>query len=246
MKTKKKITLITGAGRGIGKAIAEKFAKEDNDLCLLVKKKTEIKSLKLLEKKYHIKVKVYVGNLKSNNFILKLKNEIPYVDNLINNAAMANKKFFLDVTNKDLDDLIEVNLRAIYKLSQIFAKKMIKKKIKGTIIGLSSQLGHVGAYNRTLYCLTKFGLEGLTKSLALDLAKFGIRVVTVAPTKTIVDESEYKRNPKRLKFIRKKIPLEQFSTKEQIASIVYFITTDSANSITGTSIISDGGWTAGK
>ena len=123
---------------------------------------------------------------------------------------------------------------------------MIKKKVKGTIISLSSQLGHVGAYNRTLYCLTKFGLEGFTKSLALDLAKFGIRAVTVAPTKTIVDESEYKRTPKRLKHIRKRIPLNQFSTKEQIASIVYFITTNSASSITGTSIISDGGWKAGK
>ena len=189
---------------------------------------------------------VYAGDLRNNNFILKLNKEIPYVDNLINNAAMANKKFFLDVTNKDLDNLLSVNLKSIYKLSQIFSKKMIKKKVKGTIVSLSSQLGHVGAYNRTLYCLTKFGLEGFTKSLALDLAKFGIRVVTVAPTKTIVDESEYKKTPKRLKYIRKKIPLNQFSTKEQIASIVYFITTNSASSITGTSIISDGGWTAGK
>ena len=242
----KKKTLITGAGQGIGKAIAEKFAKEGNDLYLLVRKKTEIKSLKLLETKYNVKVAVYAGDLRNNNFILKLNKEIPYVDNLINNAAMANKKFFLDVTNKDLDNLLSVNLKSIYKLSQIFSKKMIKKKVKGTIVSLSSQLGHVGAYNRTLYCLTKFGLEGFTKSLALDLAKFGIRVVTVAPTKTIVDESEYKKTPKRLKYIRKKIPLNQFSTKEQIASIVYFITTNSASSITGTSIISDGGWTAGK
>ena len=242
----KKKTLITGAGQGIGKAIAEKFAKEGNDLYLLVRKKTEIKSLKLLETKHNIKVAVYAGDLRNNNFILKLNKKIPYVDNLINNAAMENKKFFLDVTNKDLDNLLSVNLKSIYKLSQIFSKKMIKKKVKGTIVSLSSQLGHVGAYNRTLYSLTKFGLEGFTKSLALDLAKFGIRAVTVAPTKIIVDESEYKRTPKRLKHIRKRIPLNQFSTKEQIASIVYFITTNSAGSITGTSIISDGGWTAGK
>ena len=246
MKYKKKVTLITGAGRGIGKAIAEKFAQENHDLVLLVRKKSEIKNLQLFEKKYHIKVKVYLGDLRKDKFILKLKKEIQWVDNLVNNAAMANTKFFLKVTNKDLNDLIKVNLESIYKLSQIFAQKMIRNKIKGTIIGISSQLGHVGAYNRTLYCLTKFGLEGFTKSLALDLSKYGIRAITVAPTKTIVDDSEYKRTPARLKLIRNKIPLNKFSTKEQIASIVYFATTDAASSITGTSIVSDGGWTAGK
>jgi NAD(P)-dependent dehydrogenase (short-subunit alcohol dehydrogenase family) len=123
---------------------------------------------------------------------------------------------------------------------------MIKNKIKGTIISLSSQLGHIGAYNRTLYSLTKFGLEGLTKSMALDLSKHGIRVVTVAPTKTLVKPEELKKRSLRLNLIKKKIPLKKFSTKSEISSIVYFLTTDPAKSITGTSIIADGGWTAGK
>jgi NAD(P)-dependent dehydrogenase (short-subunit alcohol dehydrogenase family) len=245
MKYKKKVTLITGANSKIGRAIAEKFAQENHDLVLIFRKKSEIKKLQLFEKKYHIKVKVYVGDLRNDKFLFKLKKEIRWVDNLVNNAAMRNTKFFLKVTNKDINDLIKVNLESIYKLSQIFAEKMIRNKIKGTIIGISSQLGHVGAYNRTLYCLSKFGLEGLTKSLALDLAKYGIRAITVAPTK-IAAESEYKRTPARLKLIRNKIPLNKFSTKEQTASIVYFATTDVASSITGTSIVTDGGWTAGK
>ena len=246
MVTKRKKTLISGAGYGIGREIAEKFAKEKHDLYLLIRKKIEIKSLKLLEKKYGIKVKIFVGDLRNLKFINKLKQKIDYVHNVVNNAAMANTKYFTNVSEKDFKDLIDVNLRATFKISQIFSKKMIKKKIKGTIVSISSQLGHVGAYNRTLYCLSKFGLEGLTKSMALDLSKYGIRVVTVAPTKTLVRPDENKKTPGRLNIIKKKIPLNKFSTKSEIASIVYFLTSDSAQSITGTSIISDGGWTAGK
>jgi NAD(P)-dependent dehydrogenase (short-subunit alcohol dehydrogenase family) len=142
--------------------------------------------------------------------------------------------------------MLDVNLKIIFKLSQIFSKKMIKYKIKGNIINISSQLGHTGAYNRSIYCMTKFGLEGLTKSMALDLGRHGIRVNTVAPTKTIVNQDERIKTKERLKLIKRKIPLNKFSTTKQIADIVYFLTTSSAASITGTSIVTDGGWTSGK
>ena len=142
--------------------------------------------------------------------------------------------------------MIKINLSTTFRIKQIFAQKMIKKKIKGSIINLSSQLGHIGAYNRSLYCMSKFAIEGLTKSMALDLGKYGIRVNTVSPTKTIVKQNEMNKQTKRLKIIKSKIPLNKFSTIEEIASIVYFLTTKEASSITGTSIISDGGWTAGK
>ena len=91
--------------------------------------------------------------------------------------------------------------------------------------------------------MTKFGLEGLTKAMAMDLGRYGIRVNTVCPTKTIVTKLD---NKKRLNIIKNKIPLRKFSTTEQIASIVFFLTSKEAGSITGTSILSDGGWTAGK
>ena len=131
-------------------------------------------------------------------------------------------------------------------VTKFFPKKMIKFKIKGNIISISSQLGHIAAYNRSIYCMTKFGIEGLTKSLAMDLGRYGIRVNSVAPTKTIINKNEINKNNTRLNIIRKKIPLNKFSTTEEIASIVYFLTTKEAGSITGTSILSDGGWTAGK
>ena len=239
-------TLITGAGRGIGEQIAIKFASEKHNLILLIQKKNRKISLLKKLKKYNVKVDFFSGDLKNQKFINILRKKIKKIDNLVNNAAVANTKYFTKVTDIELEDILNVNLKTIFKLSQIFSKKMIKNRIKGNIINISSQLGHTGAYNRTAYCMTKFGLEGLTKSMALDLGKYGIRVNTVAPTKTIVNQDERIKTKKRLNLIKKKIPLNKFSTTKQIADIVYFLTTKSAESITGTSIVSDGGWTSGK
>ena len=191
-------TLITGAVRGIGEQIALKFASENHNLILLIKNKSHKTKLLKKLKKYNIKVEFFIGDLKSQKFINKLQKNIKRVDNLINNAGIANKKNFLKISMKEFEDVLNVNLKSVFKLSQIIAKKMVKNKIRGNIINLSSQLGHVAAYNRAAYCVSKFGLEGLTKSLAMDLGEYGIRVNTVAPTKTIVNPDEIKKTKKRL------------------------------------------------
>jgi NAD(P)-dependent dehydrogenase (short-subunit alcohol dehydrogenase family) len=242
----KKITLITGAGRGIGKEIALKFGKETHSLILLVFKKKQKEELRNILQKKKIDFKIIVGDLRNAKFINSLNKKIDRIDNLVNNAAMANSKYFTDVSETDLNDLIEVNLKAPYKLTQICARKMIKYKIKGCIISITSQLGHIGAFNRSAYCMSKFGLEGLNKAVAMDLSKYGIRSIAVAPTKTIVNQEERVQSKKRLNLIKNKIPLRRFSTTKEIAEIVYFLTTSISSSITGSSILSDGGWTAGR
>ena len=239
-------TLITGAGRGIGFEIAKKFASNNHNLILTIRNKSQQKKLENLSKDFDIKIMVKVGDLRDLAFVRKLGKINFKVDNVINNAAGENQKHFLKVTEKELNDMISINLKSTFLITQIFSKKMIKFKIKGNIISISSQLGHIAAYNRSIYCMTKFGIEGLTKSLAMDLGRYGIRVNSVAPTKTIINKNEINKNNTRLNIIRKKIPLNKFSTTEEIASIVYFLTTKEAGSITGTSILSDGGWTAGK
>ncbi len=241
----KKIILITGAGRGIGLEIAKIFASKNENLILIIRKKSQKKVIEKIMKNYNCKFKIFLGDLTNLNFVRKIGKQVKYVTTIINNASGENQKYFTDVTEKDLTKMINVNLIANFILTKTFVKKMIKKKIKGNVINIGSQLGKIGAYNRSIYCMAKFGIEGLTKALAMDLGKHGIRVNSVSPTKTIVKKSEIK-NSKRLNLIKKKIPLGKFSTTEEIAKIVYFLTTNSAGSITGTSIMSDGGWTAGK
>ncbi len=239
-----KITLITGAGSGIGLSIAEKFYLENHQIILLVKNKVQKKKL---EKKFdNTRTKIFYGNLADYNYIKKISNSIKYVDNLINNAATRNDNHLLNIKKRDFDYLIDLNFKTAFFMTQIFTKKMIKKKIKGTVINLSSQLGHIGAYNRTAYCASKFAIEGFTKAAALDLGKYGIRVNTLAPTKTIVNETELTLTKKRLDIIKSKIPSNEFTKKEDIAELCYFLTTESCQNITGSSIKIDGGWTAGK
>ena len=238
------ITLVTGAGSGIGEEIAKKFYEEGHFVYLLCHKNNQKRKLE----KYFDKDRVtfFVGDLNNRRFIEKVGRKVRYVNNLVNNAGIANKDYFLNVKSKDLDKLININFKSYFLLSQIFAKKMVTNRIKGSITSISSQLGHMGAFNRTVYSAAKFALEGFTKCAAMDLGKYGIRVNTVAPTKTIVSEIERKKTKKRLDLIKRKIPLNKFSTTVEIAAIAYFLTTEAANSITGTSIISDGGWTSGK
>ncbi len=239
-----KITLISGAGSGIGLSIAEKFYLENHKLILLVKSKAQKKKL---EKKFNKKItKIFFGDLSNYNFIKKISKNINYVDNLINNAATRNGDFLHKVKKNDLDHIMDLNFKSTFFLTQIFTKKMIKKKIKGSIVNLSSQLGHIGAYNRTAYCASKFAVEGFTKAAAMDLGKYGIRINTIAPTKTIVNDRELKLTKKRLGLIRKKIPLKNFTKKEHIAELCFFLTSDASQNITGASMKIDGGWTAGK
>lgn len=239
-----KKTLITGAGRGIGLSIAEKFYNENHSLVLLVKDKIQ---KKILEKKFDKKiVKIFFGDLSNYNFIKKVSKKITYVDNLVNNAATRNGDHFHKVRKKDFDHLIDLNFKSLFFLTQIFTKKMIQRKIKGSVINLSSQLGHVGAYNRTAYCASKFAVEGFTKAAAMDLGKYGIRVNTIAPTKTIVNEKELLFTKKRLAIIKNKIPSKKFTEKEDIAELCLFLTSNASKNITGSSIKIDGGWTAGK
>lgn len=239
-----KKTLITGAGRGIGLSIAEKFYLENHNLILLVRDNLQKKKLKkMFDSKY---CQIFVGDLNSYNFIKKVSKKINYVDNLVNNAATRNGDHIHKVKKKELDEIINLNFKSVFFLTQIFTQKMIKKNIKGSVINLSSQLGHIGAYNRTAYCASKFAVEGFTKAAAMDLGKYGIRINTIAPTKTIVKDKELITTKKRLNIIRKKIPLNKFTKKEHVAELCYFLTSQMCENITGTSIKVDGGWTAGK
>ena len=142
--------------------------------------------------------------------------------------------------------LVDLNLKAAFNVAQLVVKKMLKnKKRSGSIINMSSQLGHVGMIGRNVYNMTKFGIEGLTKGMGVELAKKNIRVNSVAPT--FVETPMVKRffkNDKFKKLVLGKIPMGKVATESDIATTVCFLASSASSMITGTSIIIDGGWTA--
>ena len=148
-----------------------------------------------------------------------------------------------------MDYVVDLNLKAAFHIAQLSARIMQKaknrKKIGGSIINMSSQLGHVGAPNRSVYSMTKFGIEGLTKGMALDLARNNIRVNTVCPT--YVETPMVKRFFKDKKFknaMLNNIPLGRFATVSDVATAVVFLASKASSMMTGSSLMIDGGWTA--
>ena len=148
-----------------------------------------------------------------------------------------------------MDYVVDLNLKAAFNVAQFSANIMLKsksrKKIEGSIVNMSSQLGHVGAPNRTVYSMTKFGIEGLTKGMAIDLAKENIRVNTVCPTfvKTPMVKKFFK-DKKFMNTMLNNIPLGRFATVSDVATAVVFLASSASSMMTGSSILVDGGWTA--
>ena len=180
----------------------------------------------------------------TNSFYKKIK-KLKKIDILINNAGINKISSIQNLDEKSLKKILNVNLLTPILLTKIVSQKMIKRK-SGSIINIGSIFGHISKSQRSSYSATKAGLEGFTKAAALDLGKYGIRVNTLAPTKTIVNETELTLTKKRLDIIKSKIPSNEFTKKEDIAELCYFLTTESCQNITGSSIKIDGGWTAGK
>ena len=246
---KNKIALVTGAGKGIGKACAIALAEAGAHVIMISRTKKDLIKIENLTKKMGLKLSSYVCDVTNYSKIKKIINKIKKIDILVNNAGSNIPEPFIKVKKKHMDYLVDLNTKATFNLAQLCTLKMLKtknrKKIGGSIINMSSQLGHVGAPIRTVYVMTKFGLEGLTKAMAIDLAKNNIRVNTVCPT--FVETPMIKKFFKNKKFkkeVIKKIPLGRVATVSDVATAVAFLASDASSMITGSSIMVDGGWTA--
>lgn len=164
----------------------------------------------------------------------------------VSNAGVARHAPLTETSVEDFDAVVNVNLRGAYFATQTVAKGMIAAAKGGSIIMISSQMGHVGGIDRTVYAATKHAVEGMTKSAAIELAPHGIRVNTVCPTfvRTPLTEKTF-NNPDRAAWIASKIKLGRLAEVEDIMGAVVFLAGDAAAMITGTSLLIDGGWTAG-
>ena len=175
--------------------------------------------------------------------------KIKKLDILVNNAGNNRPEHFTQVKKENMEYLVELNMKAAFNVAQICSQKMVKlknrKKVGGSIVNMSSQLGRVGAPIRSVYNMTKFGIEGLTRGMALELAKYNIRVNSVCPTfvETPMVKTFFK-NKKFKKQVLENIPLGRIAQEDDVSTAVAFLAADSSNSITGTSLMVDGGWTA--
>lgn len=164
---------------------------------------------------------------------------------LFNNAGTNEPRRYLDVDEDNFDRITDLDLKSAFFVAQFVAKGMVRAGIKGSIIHTSSQMGHVGGLERSVYCGAKWGIEGVTKASAIELAEYGIRVNTIAPTfiRTPMTQSTFE-NPERVKWLEEKIKLGRVGEIEDIMGAVLFLASDASALVTGTSLIIDGGWTA--
>ncbi len=246
---KNKTAVVTGAGKGIGKACAIALAESGANLVIISRTKKDLDEVSRKIKKLKSKCKSYVCDITNYDDVKDIVNKQPKIDILVNNAGNNIPEHFTKVKTKNMEYLVKINTIATFNLAQLCAIKMIKsknrKKIGGAIVNMSSQMGHVGGPIRSVYNMNKWGLEGLTKGMSLDLAKYNIRVNTVCPTFVVTPMT--KKFLKDKKFKREtlnNIPLGRFAELSEISSAVVFLASDAASMITGTSLLIDGGWTA--
>ena len=246
---KNKYSLVTGAGKGLGRACAIALAEAGSNLIIISRTKKDLDSVSKIIKKLKVKCKSYTCDVTNYNEIKTIINKQPRIDVLVNNAGNNIPEHFTKVKTKNMEYLVKVNTIATFNIAQLCAIKMMKlknrKKVGGSIINMSSQMGHVGGPIRSVYNMNKWGLEGLTKGMAIDLAKYNIRVNAVAPTFVVTPMTKkFLKNKKFKKETLNNIPLGRFAEMSEIASTVVFLASDAASMIHGTSILVDGGWTA--
>jgi len=246
---KNKVALVSGAGKGLGRACALALAEAGANLIIISRTQKDLDQVAKIVKKFKSKCKTYVCDITNYNELKNIINKQSRIDILINNAGTNIPEHFTKVKTKNMERLVKLNTIAAFNLAQLSSIKMIKtknrKKIGGAIVNMSSQMGHVGGRIRSVYNMNKFGIEGLTKGMAIDLAEYNIRVNSVAPTFVVTPMTKnFLKNKKFKRDTLNSIPLGRFAEMSEIASAVVFLASDAASMITGTSLLVDGGWTA--
>jgi NAD(P)-dependent dehydrogenase (short-subunit alcohol dehydrogenase family) len=237
--------LVTGASRGIGKAIALALARAGADMVLLGRSESDLAEVAVTIRGFGREAEILICDLLHPPDLSELIGRLGRIDILVNNSGMNIPEPFATVTQSHYDQIFGLNMRALFFLTQSVVDAMIASQVKGAIVNISSQMGHVGAANRTVYCAAKHAVEGFTKALAIEVAPHGIRVNSVAPT--FVETEFTKRmfaDESFLESVLSKIPVGRLGRPEDIAPAVVFLCSDGAALITGSSMKVDGGWTA--
>jgi NAD(P)-dependent dehydrogenase (short-subunit alcohol dehydrogenase family) len=232
--------LVTGAGRGLGRAIVRKLVHAGVQVIAVARTTSDLEEL---AREFPNSIEMWAADVTDRRIVERI-DELPALDGLVNNAGGNRPEPFVDVSAENLDYLLDLNVRSAFFVAQAAARVMCKAG-RGSIVNITSQMGHVGSPGRSVYCMTKHAIEGLTKAMALELAPKGIRVNAVAPTfvetpmtAPMLADAAFRQ------YVLDRIPIGRIGQPDEIASAVLFLLSNNASLITGTSLLVDGGWTA--
>ncbi len=237
--------LVTGAGRGIGLAAASALADAGAHVTLMARTSVDIAAAASAIRARGQEADALPIDVRDVGAVRAVVAAQAPFDILVNNAGTNRPAPFVDVSVEDFDFLFELNVRAAYFVAQAVARGLIDANMTGSIINVSSQMGHVGSSARTVYCATKHAVEGFTKAMAIELAPHKIRVNTLAPTfiETPMTRPFFQNEAFR-KDTLTRIKLGRLGQLEDVTGAIVFLASDAAALMTGTSLLVDGGWTA--
>ena len=234
--------IVTGAGRGIGLAAAAALADAGALVTLAARTAREIEDAAAAIGKGAVAAILDVSDFAAVKAFFAAQ---PAFHILVNNAGTNRPMPMMDVSEEDFDAVLDLNLKSAFFVAQACVRKMIAESVPGTLIHMTSQMGHVGGQNRSLYCASKWAMEGMSKAFALDLAAHSIRSNTIAPTFIETPLTKpYFEDPAFRTDVLTKIKLGRIGSVEDLMGAILFLASDASALMTGTSIVVDGGWTA--
>jgi NAD(P)-dependent dehydrogenase (short-subunit alcohol dehydrogenase family) len=237
--------LVTGGGRGIGLAAASALAAAGAHVTLAARTQSEIEDAAAAIRARGDKADALVLDVTDVEAARQaLAAREPY-QVLVNNAGMNRPKMLGDVTIDDFDTIMGLNVRAAFFMAQTVALQLLEAKLPGSIINVSSQMGHVGAARRTVYCTSKHAMEGFTKAMAVELAPHNIRVNSLGPTflETPMTKPFFENKAFRDEVLSK-IKLGRLGQLDELTGAIVFLASDASSLMTGSALVLDGGWTA--
>lgn len=240
-----KRALVTGGGRGIGLTAASALAEAGAHVTLIARTKIEIEEAAAAIRARGDKADALVLDVTDVEAVKRAIAAVEPFNVLVNNAGMNRPKMLPDVTVDDFDTIMSLNVRAAFFMAQAVAMRLLEARQPGSIINISSQMGHVGAARRTVYCASKHAMEGFTKAMAIELAPHNIRVNSLGPTflETPMTRPFFENKAFRDEVLSR-IKLGRLGQLEELTGAIVFLASDASSLMTGSALVLDGGWTA--
>lgn len=240
-----KKAVVTGAGRGIGLALAAGLAENGAHVTLVARTGADIEAAAASICEIGGRAEAALLDVRDLSAVRTFFEGRAAFDIVVNNAGTNRPMPMQDVTEADYDAVLDLNLKSTFFVAQSAARRMIDDGVKGCLIHIGSQMGHVGGMNRSLYCASKWGLAGMSKAFALDLASYGIRSNLISPTFIETPMTRpFFEDETFLASVLAKIKLGRLGTVEDLMGAVVYLASDAASLVTGTDLLVDGGWTA--